>query len=645
MSVAALEFATPAALWALGVAAPLVAAHLYFRKRRVRPVPFLGLLQESLGPIRRQARFKKLYDALALACRLIALACLVLALAGLRPAVARPDPEDVVFVLDADITTAAKEADGRVRFAHGLELLRAHVRALPATPEGFDDRVAIVRAGRVPSMLLRPTRDRDAAVAALREVAGPEAARGDLQAAIRMALHVLEDAPRARVVVVTARGIPETELPAHRRLQAIGTGRARNDQTISGFALEMRPDGLQYRCRVQVRNDADGERVRTLRARLGTLPVAERVLTLPAAEETNLSFKLDAPAVGRPLVVELMDDDDFPVGDRVHAWLPPGVRPRVLVVHEDGLRPYTAAALTALADQIDQTRSGAVTVRDLPQAEPRHVTVVDGVGLPALRPGAYVFLAPFHGGALPFEIVREVRDPLVWRKSERDHPLTRDLDFATAFAVRGWTLKGEGLRPLAYVEGEPVVAYGSRGDVRYVVLALDPRASSLPLQKTFPLLLRNAIRFLTSVPRAPVAPVYDAGTSLRPHVALSGGPLVHVRWDGWGRDDLIGGDGDTRTVRVAPTGGTWSIPPGAVGPAEITTGPADAREVVARTSFLDLDPTRTVVPVHVRQAPPPPAQVRAPRERRWRTGLIALAALFLLLDLALLRPRRRAAVA
>lgn len=172
----AVSFAEPRALWLLGLALPLLALHLY-RKRRVRLlVAFVPLVRESLGPVRPLGGWRRLSDAAPLVARLLALAALALALAGPRPASAAVRPVDLVVVLDADVTTTTVEptgpgdGGGRTRFERGVTLAKALARAHGG------GRVGLVVAGATPATPVAPGDDRDAfdrAAEAARPAPGP----------------------------------------------------------------------------------------------------------------------------------------------------------------------------------------------------------------------------------------------------------------------------------------------------------------------------------------------------------------------------------------------------------------------------------------------------------------------------------------
>ncbi|MHC5010914.1 MAG: hypothetical protein ACYTG6_08195 [Planctomycetota bacterium] len=623
-ALGALELTRPLVLWGLLLAIPLVLFHLYNRRRVV--VPFLPLLVEGLGHRRPGGGWRRLREVASLAARILALVLTVLALGGLRPVRVEPPPPSLLLVVDADVTTSAREADGRTRLEHALDRARAEIAA-----DRWAD-VTVLLAAQTPRLVLAPTTDREAARRRLERGGTPEEASlasdtgaGDLQGAVAAAVAAVGERQRARIAVFTARALPPVDVPAPIELVVLGTGRARDDQGLVDFRVGPAEAGVRSRVIVRVRNDAEAGVSRDLVVRVAEEEVARRTLALGAEAELEASFELLPPRDGAWLHVALAGDDDFGPNDEALAWLAPPRRPSVLIVHDGAVRPYTRAILEAMGEHVDAEASGMVRAADLARAELRDVVVVDGVPLPsgALRPGAWIFLAPL-GGDLPFEVGTPVEDPLLWRTAA-DHPLVRDLDLSTAFVARAFPFTGEGLRPLAEAEGVPVLGEGEHDGVRYVALGLDPDGSDLPVRAALPLLVRNAIERLADAPASPLAPLYRVGAPLRPRLPLPGGARARVRWPG-----------GEAVARLDPEGEAWRVPAGARGQASVATPSDDGPGWIGHTGFVDLDPARTIVPVRAPSAPPPAARPRPSEGLRWRRALLVAAALLLLLDLLLL---------
>lgn len=617
----------PRALWGLALALPVLAAHLV-RRRRVRiVVPFVALLLEGRGPTRGGGGWRRVAEAAALGCRLAALAALALALA--RPlAAARPPPVPLAVVVDLDVTLEAREPDGLTRLSHTLARARAEVRAHAEGP------VSVVLAGAAPRLLVRDADDREEVVRRLADPGSAGAAErleagpgpGDLGAALDVARRLV--GPSGRLVVVTARALPAGADPG---VEARGAGTADGDQGFVDLRVRASDDGPRTHVEAVVLNVAPRASSRTLRIAVGDAPAEERSLDLPAGAEVVVALDLLVPRGGASASLTLLGADAFARNDRVELVLAPALRPSVLAVAGDeGLRPYTAALLAALGERIDAEASGVVAVRALAGARPRDVTLLDGVPLPAgaLVPGAWLFLAPL-AGALPFAVGTPVERPLLWNVRE-GHPLLRDLGLSDAWVARAYPLEpGPGVTGLAFAAADaPVVAEGERDGVRWIAVGLDPEESDLPVRAALPLLVKNALLRLARAPSAPLPPFVRAGGVLRPLAPLPGGPQAQLSWPG----------GRAR-ARLEPDGEGFPVPPGARGEVEVATGEG-ATAWKGRTAFVDLDARRSIVPVRPPTALPAPRPDRPPAGQGLQRLLLALAALFLVLDLVAMRTAR-----
>ncbi len=637
LSALGLEAAAPNLLWGLLGLVPLAVLQLYARRRRRVVVPFAPLLAETLGPAREQAWWRRLREALSLLLRAAALSAVVFALAGVGAVSAdAPDPH-AILVLDEDATLAAREGAGP-RAAEARALARAWLDARPREPDRLRGPVSVVVAGPVPRVLAVGERDPARLAALLADYARePLAGRGDLGGglALARALAGRLGGP-ARGVVISAREAPGAAPHAAApgagpgadglAVEWLGVGRTRTNHRLLDARAEAQPDG-GWRLLFEVDSEAPGRRRLALEVLLGdeVLGGAEAEVEGPGST-ARLEVRLGPAPRARGVRARLSPTDDYPPDNEAWLWLPARPAVSVLLVHDGAPRPYTVAALAAL-DFLDAAASGQVLARDLARAAARDVTVVDGAALSpgSLGPGAWVFLAPL-GGDLPFEVGREVADPLVWR-TRAHHPLLRGLDLSEAYAVRAFALAGHGLEPLAFAEGAAVVAEGARDGVRYVVLGIDPEGSALPLRAAFPLLIRNALRRLGLEPRQPLPERLGPGAPLaRPPGAAAGG----VRWRlGEGGPEVHDPPG-----RPEPPG----LPAGWSGILwrKVGEGPFEA---VGAAS--DLDPTRRVTPARPAAEAPAPAVALAPAGQRWRLLWLFLAVACLAADLLWLGSARR----
>ncbi len=638
----AFDLTRPWALWGLLLAVPIVLLHLYFRRRKRQTVAFLPLFRESLIQTKDLRRWRRLRDTMTLVARLGALACFVLALAGIRPITSKSVPEALALVIDADITTRAIENDDRSRYRHALDRARAWVDAQPAVggQNRFAAPVLAVLAHAPCRVCMGPTRDRGDALRELDKLANDEPASltTSIRAATSLANTWLTKQERGRLVVLTSRSIDDAGdmRPVPRVVEGIGI--ARNDAGIEDLSWQRDTENWKDQLDVRVAYFGTTSASFKVGAYAGEKALIERTVAFDAPGRQRLELSFDPPDEEQWVDVRVaLENDCFSSNDVVSYYSPAPRRPSLLIVQDGRPRWFVAAARDALIEgkEIDLAMSGSVSPEKLARAAPRTVALIDGVPLPneALRPGAYIFLAPFSG-ALPFEVGRDVQAPLVWR-TDADHPLMFGLDFTRTFAAKATTLHGKGLRALAYAEGQPVIAEGERDGTRYAALGIHPEKSLLPMRAALPLWIRKAVDRLGVTDRAPFRPLYKTGDVVRPEVDI--------------------GFADARIETVAPgmnpnpsalravlsAESAWRIPVGLRGKFQ-----ARVSDRAFPFGVLEVDPHRTVVPTRPTTAMPGPASpAPASRAKLWRRLLLGAGLTLLVLDLLLtitgLRRERR----
>ncbi len=236
---------------------------------------------------------------------------------------------------------------------------------------------------------------------------------------------------------------------------------------------------------------------RTLVTLTGEVPAGgRRILTATVTGMGTVSAHLEQPARGPANALGLDD----------HATIPlPRPRPRrVLAVGARNL--YLEGALLGLAPAVTVDRLDPGV--PLPaRATEYDVIVFDGT-TPAAPPtaGRYLFLDPAGPGS-PFPARGTVRDPVA-TEIDRDHPLLAHVSLADLNVARARRLlPGPDDQVVAAALGTPLLIARQRPALRVVALAFDPRRSDLPLRPAFPLLLANALDWLTAGSAAAPAPL------------------------------------------------------------------------------------------------------------------------------------------
>lgn len=537
---------TPAALWGLLLIPLVILLYLLRARREPRVISSTLLWERATRDLVARLPVRRLERSVLLLLQLAAVAAVVLALA--RPLVALRGftGDAVVFVLDATASMQATDVPPSRLAAARAEALAALAGLGPRQP------AAVLAAAGQPRLLLEFTTDRVAARAALAAVRPTDTA-GGLEDAVALAaglraggrpavVHVFSDEPPGAPGVVWHR---------------IGRGAPNAGIT----AIRARTDAAR-RTHLMVRVEAFGAPAeRRLVARVGRRVLAERrVQVAPGAPQTAL---VDLGHASGVVTVTLEGSDALAADDR--AVLAVGVegRPRVLVVGD--ANPILDAALAAAPT------GGVERVRE---ASPRQwgrasVVVLDRVSVAQpLPPGAYLLVGTVAPN-LPLQITG-VAGPQAVQAVASTHPVVRLADLRGARVPEALALRPHGGAVLMEGETPLLWAFDSQG-LRVVLLPFDPAASELAVHPAFPVLVANALDWLTGGGQvaAGARPVVPAGP--------------------WARASLLGPDG--QAVEVEAREGRFALPPlDRIGAWRLRTGgwerlwvvaAADARETAA----------------------------------------------------------------
>jgi VWA domain-containing protein len=543
-------FERPEAWWLLALALPVVALHLHLTRRRVVPVSSLLLWRGLLPDRSRRGGLRFVRDGLALAFLLAALAAFTAAAAGPVAGAPADAPRRLAIVLDASASMLAKTRTG-TRFDEALDAARAAIGRL--APQ---DEVCVWLATPSPRVIVEPTTDRAAALAALADRAAATLERRNLTVATRLAVRaapgvagraatvlVLTDAPGAEALRTP--DAPSVDL----RVGVVdGEGTPRNAGIVA-FDVD-RADARRFAVRVAT---TDGDPApRTLVLRRGDAEVARAEVGFGADGEASATLPAEAFAAGGLAVAALEPGDDFAEDDAARIVLP-AARPLAVAVLADTPSPFLVEALRAMPDVADPARTTLVKPGAPWSAfSSADVVVADGAAAPEGRPSL-----SFGAGG------RVVDRPLLW--SVGTHAVTEGVDLSP--------LRIESASLVEPAHGETTIvgsasgAVGVAGEdrgVRRVRLGFRPEATTLPLEAAFPLLVRNALRWLASpagAPRYVVAgePVPGGGGALVPYpppggpydAALPGGASSVVRWTAPPGFRLGGPTGDATSAAAA----------------------------------------------------------------------------------------------
>ena len=508
---------------AVAAAIPLV-LHLLKREPEVR-LRFAAVNLLMHAPV-EHAKKRNLHELLLLAMRMTALVLLALAFA--RPFFASDEAAaasgTTVVVLDRSYSMSAPG-----RFERANQMARDAIANAPAF-----DAVGVVAFDDVAESLVRPSRDRALAAAAIDQLtvgSGPTRYRAGLTAAARMLA-----AGDGSIVVVSDlqasgwRAADQASVPASTTIAIADVGPIPDNLAV----VDLHQAG--DRIVAAIRHSGTGQRDARARLLLDDRPAGESMVALGPDVVAEVAFPIASQASTATVTI---DDPDGLQADNIRYALLGGTRPTVLVVTASGdlnrEAYYARAALEAGVPGAESYETVGVSAADLASwsaarlASQAAVVVLSTRGLERrgrealgdyVRNGGGLLIAAGPeidgdvigdalGAATPIQIATRASaaaDRRTLVPADFRHPVFQS--FGVNAAALGLVefrqvapVSGGSCQTLArFTTGETALIDCAAGDGRALVLAsdLDNRWNDFPLHATFVPFLHEAIQYLAA---------------------------------------------------------------------------------------------------------------------------------------------------
>ncbi len=495
----------PAALWGLLLIPLVVLLYLLRARREPRVVSSTLLWERATRDLVARLPVRRLERSILLLLQVLVIAAVILALA--RPLVALRGfaGDAVVLVLDATASMQATDVVPSRLAAARAAALAVLARLGPRQP------AAVVSAAGRARLLLEFTTDRTAARAAIDGVRATDTTGGvDEAVALAASMRAGGRLPVVHVFSDTPPGTPGVVW--HR------VGRGGPNAGITAVRARTGPGGRTY---LMVRLEAFGApAARQLIVRAGPRVLAtHRVQLTPGAPRTVL---VDLGQTSGVVTAALEGADVLPADDRAALVAGPAGRPRVLVVGERS--PVLAAALAAApTGGVEHAREASPD-----QWGRASVIVLDRVPVPApLPPGAYLLVGSVAPN-LPLQVTG-VAGPQAVQTVASTHPVVRLVDLRGARVPEALAVRPHGGAVL--IEGEvPLVWAFDGAGLRVVLLTFDPSVADLAVHPAFPVLVANALEWLTGGGQvgAGTQPVLPAGPWTQARLVAPDGQAIDL---------------------------------------------------------------------------------------------------------------------
>ena len=490
-----MSFLTPLSLLLALLALPIILMYMLRLRRREMRVSSTLLWEKLVRDREANAPWQRLRRNLLLLLQLLILGALVLALA--RPFLPTPAivRGNTVVLLDASASMQATDV-APSRFAAAQAEVNQLINGLSG-----NDQMTLIKAGRTPGVLVAASSDRALLRRALEE-ARPDAAPADWPAALTLAAGAVQGFQNARLIIVSDGGLPADLPPLPVDAIFIPIGVSGENLAISALATRDTPTGPELFASVY--NTGLSDRVTVLSVELDGALFDARRLTVPAGESASATWTLPAETAVISAHLSPSDQDYLALDDRAWAVHTGGLTNRALLITEGNL--FLEQLFSVLPGvQAFKTTPGS----DLAQ-EAFDLLVFDGATLPDPPPDADLLIInppPDADNAL-FSVTGSFTNTVTVQLA--DSPLLQYVDWRNVNIREAQAVRAPWAQPLVTAAGGPLLLVGEQGGRRIALLTFDLRASDLPLQIAFPILMANITNWL-SPGRA-----FDAPTGLQP---------------------------------------------------------------------------------------------------------------------------------
>jgi Ca-activated chloride channel homolog len=429
--------------------------------------------------------FEKIRRNWLLILQVLFLALVVLALARLS-ILFYERPRFIAFVIDCSASMSAHEY-------RGTRLDMAREKAITLLDEvGSKDRVLLAQSRSQPVLNTYSGSDKAAMKRALKELSGTQAA-ADLGQTLVAALSSVRKAESYEVFVFSdgTQGVP---LPAQdTRIHFIQVGGSDNNVAITRLSVRGNPfSSHDQELFAEVVNFSDRPQDFGFNISFkDTTLISEKIML---GRKGRKSFALKAPPAGRGIIQASIDvKDDLDVDNTAYAVL--NLR-RIAILLVTSGNQFLEKALNVNPQVVCTIRKP----EECSQTELRKnydLIVLDGFE-PQLLPAAN-YLIVRHPSATRAEAGSLLHDERKLVSLQPGHPVMMFVNLENIVIGEALPLKVPSSGSvLIAAEGKPLLTASETGAFRSVTLGFDIRSSNLPLTLSFPVLISNAVHWLSS---------------------------------------------------------------------------------------------------------------------------------------------------
>jgi hypothetical protein len=483
-----MELLAPLALIALlPLAGAVILLYLLKLRRKDFVVPSVFLWRRAVQDVQANAPFQKLRKNLLLILQLLALAALVAGLAAPYFLARRVGGKSTLIVLDASASMKATDADGS-RFAEAKRVAEEIVGSM-----GRRDEAALLVCSDHARLALSFSRDRGRLASAIREADATDC-ETNVRDGLLLAYSLAAKRPDARIYLISDGAFPA--LPAVTssvELRFLRVGSRCDNVALLAFEATRPPDSREHQVFLRIHNYSIEPKhaVLTVSHEENLFHAAE--LDLSPGETRSETYQLTLEEAGL-LKAEIEVEDDLASDNVCYAFAEPPDTVSVLLVTPGNL--FLEQALLVLPE-VDVFRTAALGAADAQAAYRDHdVVIFDRVRVPKPpETGAVMLIGSGMDGTAALGAEAATPNITSW---DDQHPVLRYVNLGAVQIAQTRTLSpGPGAVVLARAGNTPVAIAREWAGARAVAFGWDFMDSDLPLRVSFPVLLSNAIQWLS----------------------------------------------------------------------------------------------------------------------------------------------------
>jgi hypothetical protein len=497
---------------------PIILLFYFMRpKRQERVVGSTLLWQQALQDLQASRPWQRLRITALLLLQLLAAIVIVLVLT--RPAIFSNSPisGETVIVLQASASMQATDVSPS-RFEQARHMIADFIDTL-----GPNDHLSLVSMARTPQVLTAISQDKNKLQNALNQarVTNQDA---DLEQALNLAFSLVQGRANAQIVVIGDGHVLNAQqqliIPVPVRYLKVGT----DAPNVALQALTSRTQQNKLIAFAQVANYSKEKRSLPVELYADNKLVGVQNITLVAGATGSVQWDT-VPTNTRSLHARLLFQDVLNVDQEAWALVGSSIQGRVLLVTTGNRYLQTALRLQSNVSLFETTPDKYA------KNDTYDLTIFDGFIPPALPAGAIFFINPPKGNHLFGTAGDEIAVSNLSPGNDTLN-LLANVNLASIKAIKG----SHALKPVVWQQPvinalqTPLLTAGEQDSKRVAVLGFDLHASDLPLQSSFPILIRNLINWFLPPPVSGDAQV------------TPGLPITIQPWPGTDKVTIVGPD-------------------------------------------------------------------------------------------------------